>query len=119
MSSTTTDRPLTASVRVSTAVRRLGAGVAEIGAATGVSPSTARRRLTGESPFTIPELELVAATFGVSVTEIMRDAEAGGVREALRESTWENFPEVAAALDMGNVEGAAEAFLERVEEARS
>ena len=37
-------------------------------------------------------------------------------QDALRDSTWENFPDVAAALELGDVTAACEAFLDHLTE---
>jgi hypothetical protein len=69
------DRPLTFAFRLAAVVREHGVGVAEICAATAVSPPTACRRLTGETPFTVPELAEIADTLDVSVSDLVREAE--------------------------------------------
>lgn len=68
-----------ASYRVALAVRehlrRAGKTQLDVVDATGIPRTTLNRRMTGNSPFTISELELIAAFLGITVTEIMQTSE--------------------------------------------
>lgn len=70
---------LPASQRVALAVRdhlrQAGKTQLDVVGATGIPRTTLNRRMTGNSPFTITELELIAAFLGVTVTEILRTSE--------------------------------------------
>lgn len=70
---------LPASQRVALAVRdhlrQAGKTQLDIVDATGIPRTTLNRRMTGNSPFTISELELIAGAIGVTVTEIMQASE--------------------------------------------
>lgn len=48
----------------------------ELGAAAGLSQSALSRRLLGQIPFTIPELDLVAAALEVPVSELISEPAA-------------------------------------------
>lgn len=75
-----------------------------------------------EGQLTADQMEQVAEQLAAEWPdyEVTVEHYAGRVaQDALRQSTREDFPEVAGALDSGDVEGAAEAFLQRVTEARS
>jgi hypothetical protein len=65
----------TFSTRLAAVVRERGYGIDEICATTGDSPSVACRKLTGEIPFTVPDLAEIADTLGVQVSEILCAAE--------------------------------------------
>lgn len=59
--------------------RLLGmAGISRVEAAnrSGISPTTLDRRLTGHSPFTVPELDVLAALLGVTVSDLFTKAAA-------------------------------------------
>lgn len=49
----------------------------DIVAATGIPRTTLNRRMTGNSPFTVTELELIADFLGMTVTALMVASEAG------------------------------------------
>lgn len=50
----------------------------DMAGALGITPHTAGRRLSGESPFTVLEIAKVAAWLGVSVTTLAARAENAG-----------------------------------------
>lgn len=57
-------------------MERAGESVKHLAEVTLIPRSTLLRRLAGVSPFTIPELERIAAHFDTTVAEILADSEA-------------------------------------------
>lgn len=70
---TTTDRSRSIAARVATSLQEAGINQRDAAAATGIAINTLSRRLTGFSPFTIPELEAVANLLGTTVVALVSE----------------------------------------------
>lgn len=61
------------------AMDRAGESAKHLAEVTFIPRTTLARRLAGLSPFTIPELERIAATLGTTVVEILTEADSARV----------------------------------------
>lgn len=64
---------------VCAAMDRGGKSAKQLAEETHIPRTTLARRLAGQSPFTIPELEQVAAALGTTARDILTDAESAAV----------------------------------------
>ena len=72
----TTDASRRVAAAVSAALGDSDISILSAAESTGIPRSTLTRRLTGNSPFTIVELELIARLVGVSVEHFITDGAA-------------------------------------------
>lgn len=72
----TTDTSRGIARTVSTALSTAGIAQRDAAARTGIPLSTLSRRLTGNSPFTVVELDLLANILGVTVSDLVTRAAA-------------------------------------------
>lgn len=64
-------------LKVSAEIAARGTTIAQVADATGISRMTLTRRLTGNSSFTVTELDLISAHFGTTADELLAAARAG------------------------------------------
>jgi transcriptional regulator with XRE-family HTH domain len=76
MATTTNDTSRRIAARVSAALSEAGISQRDAAARTGIHINTLSRRLTGNSPFTVPELDILADLLGVSVPDLFAQAAA-------------------------------------------
>jgi len=76
MATTTNDTSRTIAATVSAALSEAGISQREAAARSGIHINTLSRRLTGHSPFTVPELDVLADLLGTSVTDLFARAAA-------------------------------------------
>jgi transcriptional regulator with XRE-family HTH domain len=72
---TNTDTSRSIARAVSTALSAAGIAQRDAAERTGIPISTLSRRLTGNSPFTVTELDLLANVLGCTVTELVAAAQ--------------------------------------------
>jgi len=73
---TNTDTSRSIAANVSAALSSAGIAQRDAATQTGIPLTTLSRRLTGNSPFTIVELDLIAGILGVTVSELIAKAAA-------------------------------------------
>jgi len=73
---TTTDTSRNIAANVSSALTTAGIPQRDAAKRTGIPLTTLSRRLTGNSPFTIVELDLIAGLLGVTVSDLIAQAAA-------------------------------------------
>jgi lambda repressor-like predicted transcriptional regulator len=73
---TTTDTSRNIAAHVSAALSTAGIPQRDAASRTGLPMSTLSRRLTGNSPFTVTELDLIAGLLGCTVSDLVTQAAA-------------------------------------------
>ena len=73
---TTTETSRSIAANVSAALTTAGIPQRDAASRTGIPLTTLSRRLTGNSPFTIVELDLIAGILGVTVSDLIAQAAA-------------------------------------------